>query len=58
MLMPMLILGLLSIVGGVYGLPGQDRIAGFLGSVVPSVEAPTPVESIFWISRSLALPPP
>ncbi len=55
MLVPMLILGLLSIVGGLYGLPGQDRIAGFLSSVVPSVEAPTASSGVFWISLVLGL---
>jgi NADH-quinone oxidoreductase subunit L len=55
MLAPMLILGLLSIVGGIYGLPGNDRIAEFLSSVVPSVEAPTPSDSVFWLSLVLGL---
>jgi NADH-quinone oxidoreductase subunit L len=55
MLAPMLILGLLSIIGGIYGLPGNDRIAEFLGSVVPSVEAPTPSDGIFWLSLVLGL---
>jgi NADH-quinone oxidoreductase subunit L len=55
MMVPMLILGLLSIIGGVYGLPGTDKIGDFLGSVVPSVEAPTPSSGVFWISLVLGL---
>jgi NADH-quinone oxidoreductase subunit L len=55
MLVPMLILGVLSLVGGFYGLPGADRIGGFLASVAPSAEPPAPDSGTFWLSLALGL---
>jgi NADH-quinone oxidoreductase subunit L len=55
MLVPMLLLGLLSLLGGVYGLPGTDKIGDFLASVVPSVEPPAVGSGTFWLSLVLGL---
>jgi NADH-quinone oxidoreductase subunit L len=55
MLVPMVILALLSAIGGVYGLPGSDLIGKFLSPSVHSVPGAPTGDPRFWISDLVGL---
>jgi NADH-quinone oxidoreductase subunit L len=55
LLVPMVILAVLSFIGGIYGLPGSDWIGGFLSPTVHSLPGLPTNDPRFWISDLVGL---